>query len=214
MKNRWLWLFVVAPLLGFTPLAAHADDVLDLQEGKSFYIGYSPFSLFSLDSYNQPIAVGYLVQNDLTVGVSSGRSRDDFHRAGIQYKSNESSLWGRYNLLKHLEISARLRQLNLEYRNYTSNSAGTVRADYSGKLAANTLGIGVGNRWVWENGLSIGVDWVVANWAYGTKDTHQINSNTGVAAADAESAANLDASQVKTLANLPDMAVFSIGYLF
>ncbi|OGG99971.1 MAG: hypothetical protein A2600_07725 [Candidatus Lambdaproteobacteria bacterium RIFOXYD1_FULL_56_27] len=205
---------MVAAVTGLTPLVAQASDVVELQKDKSIYVGYSPFSLFSLDSYNRPFEVGYLLQPDLVIGVSSGRALDDFHRAGIQYKSSESSLWGRYILLKHLELSARVRQLSLEYRNYTSDSAGTVRADYSGKLAANTLGLGVGNRWVWENGLSIGMAWVVANWAFSTKDTHQVNSNTGVATTDADYAANSDASKVKTLANLPDVAVFSIGFVF
>jgi len=211
--KRFCWVSIFISLICFSS-SAWADDVAELHQGKQFYVGFSPVSLFSFASYNQPVSLGYLVGPRILAGVSTGSSRDAFHRSGIQYNSKESSVWARYFMLKHLDLMARVRSLELDFsRRHTSYTTG-LSVDYAGKLKAQTVGLGIGNRWVWENGLSVGADWLVANGIFGSSSSSSIVKNEGVPTAEAQLAMKTGAATAERFAGLPSVAVFSVGYVF
>jgi len=208
-KTIWISLSVI--LMSFQLRAA---TLAETHQGKQFYLGVHPVSLYSFDSYTHPFAVGYFVRPEVLVGAANGATRDNFHRAGIQYTASETSIWARYFLYNSVDLMLRLRTLNLNFSNHYIATSTGLRADYTGQFRGKTLGLGIGNRWSWSSGLSLGVDWLVANALFGTSSSLQVTSNAGIPQAELNSATSSDQSTVKRFAGLPSVAVLSLGYLF
>jgi len=211
--KRLRWVSLALGLLAHSPFAL-AGDVSDLHRGREFYVGLSPVSLFSFARYNHPFSLGYLVEPDLMVGVSVGSSKDSFQLSGTQYSSNERSVWGRYFLFSHLDVMARVRDLELNFSRRRTFPASGLSIEYQGRLKVKTLGLGVGGRWVWGNGLSVGADWLVANGIFHSSHSSSITLNEGLPESQAQLELARDTATVERFAGLPSVAVFRVGYVF
>lgn len=209
------------------------------------YVGVAPLGVHLPTLATQPVAVGvYLGENwlvgaeygsaDLTVKDGKGEfgpaeftvpdTEDDWKLDGSYDNLGAFVRWFPGTNSFNITLAAHKREwtADLDFV-YTRSDTGTPVPLSAGLTADSTVGtLGLGNQWMMDFGLVIGVDWVVASAPLGTSTSSRIDDSSlaaygGLPAAEkrqAEQEIEDAADTLNTVSALPGLFVLSLGWAF
>ena len=212
MKKSALILF----LMVFAASAVFGQSSRQNRGDSFIFVGYTPVGVHIATLFSQPFSFGVILGESLEIGVEFGSWADadndgdvtfsgEFKNAGVFLK------WFPGNSF-YFSLSGHKREWSLTATSSLSTGAialATVETN------ATVIGVGIGNQWMFDFGMFIGVDWVVLSGAASSSKTVTISSGlTPSEQAEAQRDFDDAGDTLNDWSGFPGAAILTIGWAF
>lgn len=212
MKKTALIVF----LMVFAASAVFARSSRENRGDNFIFFGYTPVGVHIATLFSQPFSVGFIFGESLEIGFEAGTWQDSDNDGDVSF-SGEFSNSGVF--LKWFPGNSFYFSLSGHKREWTLTATSTLSSGNVAlatvKTEATVVGIGIGNQWMFDFGLFIGVDWVLLSGAVSSSKT--VNISSSLSAAD-QAEAQRDFEEAGDTLNrwsgLSGAAILTIGFSF
>ena len=204
---------------------AWAADSAGNRKDSIIMLGMAPVGIHPATLLAAPARVAVIL-GDLTVGIDAGSGSSSYYTTGkaTTFLTTTSGTYTNQGLnARYFFGNSFNASLGYHMRNYsavaTSKSlSGSAAETFT--LDANTTvaTLGIGNHWLMDWGLWIGVDWLLASNALSQTSEATLTSSTGTVTAEESAKFKKDAEKLGDLINAVSassgFAVLTIGFAF
>jgi len=191
------------------------------RDDRNVYIGFSPFGLHIPTLLTAPFSVGYILNSDWMFGLEYGSL--DFELGDAKGNYTNQGLYARwypttnsFNILMGYHI----RSLELDWT-YEAKAAGvTYTVDSGIDYSAQVATVGIGNQWMMDWGLVIGLDWLMLSGVMGSSFSFTDPTLPGGVQPDAQTLADIEKAEkeaqdaLDSFSAFPGLFVLSLGFSF
>ena len=166
----FLMVFSASVIFGASSRDNRGDSII--------FIGYTPVGLHIPTLLTQPLSLGIILGESVEIGVETGSWEESDNDGDVTFSGEFSNTgmflrWFPGNSF-YFSLSGHKREWSLTAT--TTLSTGTV-ALASVETKATVVGLGIGNQWMFDIGLYIGVEWVMLSTAISSSKTVNISSS-------------------------------------
>ena len=237
LKHRLIIIFIFFILMndiGFS------DDSSGNRNDKTFFIGITAASIHIPTLLTHPYTMGIYWGENFSIGLETGSESPLFHHQfeiegfTIEPHSDSSpedkegtvshailSYNGAYvryfagnsfNLL--FAVSQRDWKGVVTIKKNGANQPEILTAETEIDASAKIATVGIGNQWLFDNGLAIGVDWLVVSVSISRSFSSTVKSNTGINETEVQKELTDLGKVLNAISTSPGVVVLTIGWSF
>lgn len=217
--------------LGFLSLAQGAETRQNRDESLIF-IGVSPLGLHLPTFATQPVGLGVYLGDSLLIGVEAGSTTQTYDEDGVEATATYSNSgayvrWftgNSFNVFGALHERAWSADAETEIASTISGIPVTIAAQATLDATATVATLGLGNQWIMDFGLVVGMDWLLGSGIIASSSAVSVEAQgealgQTITLSDAEKAeaeADLQdtADALNAASGLPGLFVLTLGYAF
>ena len=203
----------------FCGSVAWAADSAGNRKDSIIMLGMAPVGIHLATLAAPPVRVAVLL-GDLTVGFDSG-SADNSQSSGTAKSTATYTNQGlnvRYFFGNSFNASLGYHMRNYSAEATSKSRSGSAAETFTLDAKTTVATLGIGNHWLMDWGLWIGVDWLLASNALSQTSEATLTSSTGTVTAAESAKFKKDAEKLGDLINAVSassgFAVLTIGFAF
>lgn len=215
MSIKQILLIILMINISSTGLAA---DFQSNRENSSYFVTVTPWALSNGSPSSYSYTLGIYFTRRISLDVELGRLSYDYETGDFDGETNYSNIGfgGRYFSRNSLNFLASVHFRKWEGKTATTGSSGAYgEAEiYATSTAAI---IGIGNQWITDFGLIIGIDWVVIAEAINSSYSVSVTKNEGLSSSELQAFVNdakKKAESVNSVAFASAAIILNLGWSF
>ncbi len=229
MKTKNILKYLIFTVICITASSLNAATSQENRQDSLVYVGLTPFGVHVPSILTRPLNVGVYLGSRFMVGAEYGKVQNsDYEHAYLEKKyegedageqTNVTGSFTNEGVYARLFTEESSLNLYLGYHVRTWEGEGTLTRD-SGeakgdmKFQARVGSIGIGNRWQFDSGLTIGIDWYVDSRILEQSLEYEITSNTGIPEDEVKTEVEDFGNFLNAVSGLPGLCVVTFGLSF
>jgi len=198
----------------------YSSDSEGNRDDSSLMIGYKPFGVHVADYITTPATLGFYINKNLLFGAEYGsKTFDSETTTSSSYSYNDatftnSGIYARWFLGNSFNILIAAHSRSLSFSNFSATEGSVTATAETLSYDSKAISLGLGNQWLMDYGLIIGIDWVVATGLISSSATANNVTYSSGSESEAVSIVETDGDEVNALLNLSGVLTFTVGMAF
>ncbi|MDH5752608.1 MAG: hypothetical protein OEZ59_09355 [Deltaproteobacteria bacterium] len=155
---------IFAMLMALVPTAFGASSELN-RDDRLIFVGLPPLGISVPALLSLPFSLGVYVGDDMLFAGEAGRKTYKYENMGQSVEGSYTNLGGymRWFPGNSFNVYAGMHHRTVEVEGKINFEAGGIKSNeyIVAKLQTITGSLGIGNQWIMDFGLTIGIDWLV-----------------------------------------------------
>jgi len=201
-----------------------AGSTLDNRDKSSFMVGITPWGFHVPSLATRPVTFGLYVGKVLMLGVESGEisnkqsdkdaeSTASFSNQGVYARLFTGNSFNFLFAVHQRTWKGEATMTKSVYNPLTfQNETAYVTADIEASAKIGTFGLG--NQWITDTGIVIGIDWLALSGQLGATNKVTIKTNSGMDSTQAKDDLRVFNDFLNIVSTLPGFFILQLGYAF